>query len=283
MMGFSLPSPLPLRAKPKMMKKATDLAKQATKFATGVAVEAAKEGVTKTLRKTATQLAVDAATRAATQMVGKQVGQLARKIDPTRLAEQQGAPKIEVRKVQLTVEEIWHDNGPRAKKPHLRGAVAMVIKNPYAGRYVEDITPMMDALKPLGYDMAERLIKALGGAKKIEAYGKGAIIGVDGELEHGALWHAPGGYGMRELMEKSFAIVPSAKKVGAAGTAIDIPVHHRQASYVRSHFDAFEVRVPDAPRPGEIVYILAMTTGPRVHARVGGLKASEISKNDGQR
>jgi len=192
-------------------------------------------------------------------------------------------PKLDVRKVVTTIEEIWHEGGPRAKSPHLRGAIAVVLINPYAGRYVKDIVPMMEALKPLGLDMAKRLIAALGGPKKIEAYGKGAIVGSAGELEHGALWHVPGGYAMRELLDDSPAIVPSAKKVGGLGARIDIPIHHRQAAYVRSHFDAMEVGVPDAPRADEIVYILAMTTGPRVHARVGGLKPTEIKVWDGQR
>ncbi|MGA8053103.1 MAG: amino acid synthesis family protein [Burkholderiales bacterium] len=192
-------------------------------------------------------------------------------------------PTIDTRKVVTVLEEIWHEGGPRAASPHRRGAIAAVIRNPYAGRYVQDILPMMDALKPLGVELARRLIEVLGGPNRIEAYGKGAIVGAAGELEHGALWHVPGGYAMRELLDKSLAIVPSAKKVGPTGVRIDIPIHHRQAAYVRSHFDAMEVGVPDAPRPDEIVYILAMTTGARVHARVGGLSASEISTWDGQR
>ena len=193
------------------------------------------------------------------------------------------APKVEIRKIVLMVEDISHEGGPVAKTPHRRGAIAVVIKNPYAGGYVDDIMPLMEAMKPLGLDMAARLIAALGGAKKIEAYGKGAIVGTAGETEHCALWHVPGGYGMRELLDNSKAIVPSAGKVGAAGTRIDIPIHHREAAYVRSHFDSVEMGVPDAPRPDEIVYILAMTTGPRVHARVGGMKVSEIKVGDGQK
>jgi hypothetical protein len=204
-------------------------------------------------------------------------------LEGENMATRTKGPKLDVRKVVTTVEEIWHEGGPRAKSPHRRGAIAVILKNPYAGRYAKDIVPMMEALKPLGLDMAKRLIDALGGAKAIEAYGKGAIVGSAGELEHGALWHVPGGYAMRELLDNSPAIVPSAKKVGGLGARIDIPIHHRQAAYVRSHFDAMEVGVPDAPRPDEIVYILAMTTGPRVHARVGGLKASEIGVWDGQR
>jgi hypothetical protein len=162
--------------------------------------------------------------------------------------------------------------------------VAAVLRNPYAGRYVPDIMPMMEALKPLGLEMSRRLIAALGGdPKAVEAYGKGSVVGEAGELEHGALWHVPGGYAMRELLGGAKAIVPSATKVAGLGAAIDIPLHHIDAAYVRSHFDAMEVRVPDAPRAGEIVFVLAMTTGPRVHARAGGLKVSEIKLGDGQR
>jgi len=157
------------------------------------------------------------------------------------------------------------------------------VRNPYAGRYVEDIQPMMEALKPLGREMAARLVEALGGASRIESYGKGALIGLDGELEHGALWHVPGGYGMRDLLEGSHAIVPSTTKIGPAGASIDIPIHHRVAAYVRSHFDSMEVRIADAPRPGEMLLVIGMTTGPRPHARVGGLRADEIAKFDGQR
>ncbi len=188
-----------------------------------------------------------------------------------------------VRKIHLQVEEIRHDGGPPPGKPQLRGAIAAVISNPYAGKHVEDITPMMEALKPLGIELTSRLVAALGGAKAVEAYGKGSIIGTDGELEHGALWHVPGGYAMREVLGSAKAIVPSATKVGAAGTTLDIPIHHKDAAYVRSHFDAIEVRVADAPRPGEIVYLLGMTTGGRIHSRVGGLAAKDIKGEDGQR
>jgi len=192
-------------------------------------------------------------------------------------------PAVDVRKLVVSVEDVWHDNGPRLAVPLRRGSVAAVLKNPYAGRYVEDIVPMMEALKPLGREMAVRLVAALGGAARIEGYGKGALIGLAGELEHGALWHVPGGYGMRDLLEGSHAIVPSTTKIGPAGTAIDIPIHHRVAAYVRSHFDSLEVRVADAPRPDEMLLVIAMTTGPRPHARVGGLGVGEIAKFDGQR
>ena len=192
-------------------------------------------------------------------------------------------PEVNVRKCVLNVEDVWHDGGARAATPLRRGSVAAVLRNPYAGRYVAEIQPLMEALKPLGRAMAQRLIDALGGPGAIQAYGKGALIGLGGELEHGALWHLPGGYGMRELLEGSHAIVPSTTKVGTAGACIDIPIHHRVAAYVRSHFDTLEVRIADAPRDHEMMLVLAMTTGPRPHERAGGLRADQISKFDGQR
>jgi hypothetical protein len=191
---------------------------------------------------------------------------------------------IEVRKFVTSVQEIWHEGGPVAATPLKMGSIAAVLKNPYAGKYVQDIMPMMDALKPFGLEMSKRLVAALGGdKKKVEGFGKGAIVGEAGELEHGALWHVPGGYAMRELLGDAKAIVPSTKKVGAPGARLDIPVTHINASYVRGHFNAMEVGVSDAPRAHELVLILVMTTGARVHDRAGGLKASEIKGQDGLR
>jgi hypothetical protein len=191
---------------------------------------------------------------------------------------------VKLRKRLIVTETIFHEGGPIATKPLLRGAIVCVIRNPFAGAYVEDIAPFMKDLEPLGLDMARALLAALGGdPKTIEAYGKGAIVGAAGELEHGALWHVPGGYAMREVLGGAKAIVPSAKKVGGPGTKIDVPITHIDASYVRSHFDAFEVGVPDAPHAGEIVLALVMSTGARIHARVGGLKAAEIKGEDGLR
>jgi hypothetical protein len=193
-------------------------------------------------------------------------------------------PAVEIRKRIITVEDIFHEGGPRAEVPYRRAAILAVVKNPFAGRYVPEIVGFSDDLKPLGLEMARALIAALGGdAKAIEGYGKGAIVGAAGEIEHGALWHAPGGYGMREALGGAKAIVPSAKKVAGAGARLDVPITHIDASYVRSHFDAIEVGVADAPRADEIVLVLAMTTGPRVHDRAGGLRASEIKGEDGLR
>ncbi|MEZ5925308.1 MAG: amino acid synthesis family protein [Hyphomicrobiaceae bacterium] len=193
-------------------------------------------------------------------------------------------PDVKIRKLLVTVEETMHEGGPAPLRPYRQGAVLTVIHNPFAGRYVQDIQPFMKDLEPLGLMMAERLVAALGGRPaEIEAYGKGAIVGEAGELEHGALWHAPGGYGMRKVLGDTKAIVPSTKKVGGPGTRLDMPLAHVNAAYVRSHFGTLEVGLADAPRADEIVYALAMATGPRVHARSGGLQASEITGKDGLR
>jgi Amino acid synthesis len=192
--------------------------------------------------------------------------------------------EVRVRKIATVVEEIFHEGGPAPATPLRRAAALAVIHNPFAGSYVENIQPFMDDLRPLGLEMSKRMIAALGGnAKVVEGYGKGAIVGAGGELEHGALWHAPGGYAMREVLGGAKAIVASTKKVGGPGTRLDVPVTHIHASYVRSHFDSMEVGLADAPRADEILLVLVMTTGPRIHARSGGLKASEIKGEDGLR
>lgn len=192
--------------------------------------------------------------------------------------------EVKVRKFQTSVEEIWHEGGPRAERPQRRACALVVIANPFAGSFHADILPFMETLKPLGLDLARRLVDALGGnAKVVEGYGKGAIVGEGGEIEHGALWHAPGGYGMREVLGGAKAIVPSTKKVGGPGTRLDVPVTHINASYVRSHFDSIEVGIADAPRSNELLLALVMTTGPRIHARVGGLRSDEIKGEDGLR
>ncbi len=190
-----------------------------------------------------------------------------------------------LRKTHLVVEEIHHDGGVPVAAPLRMGVAAMVVANPFAGRFASEaeLADAMTALQPLGLDLAGRLIAALGGAERIESYGKGSIIGAGGELEHGALWHVPGGYAMRELLGAAKAIVPSATKIGTLGTALDVPLHHVNAAYVRSHFSAMEVRIPDAPRPQEVVFCLAMTTGGRVHARMGGLRVEDVEGKDGLR
>jgi len=210
---------------------------------------------------------------------------------------------IDIRRIFTQVEDIFHEGGPRPDVPLRRGAIAAVLSNPYAGRYEPDILPMMAQLNPVGLDLARRLLHAMDvPVERIQGYGKGAIIGAAGELEHGALWHVPGGYAMRELLGwkgdaaayaqgkssggqsgNALAIVPSTKKVGGPGATLDVPLTHINAAYVRSHFDAMEVRVPGAPRPDEMIVILAMSTGARVHARVGGLAADAIAQWNGLR
>ena len=190
-------------------------------------------------------------------------------------------PLVKVRKFVIHVEDVLHEFGPPASRPQRKGYIAAVTHNPYAGRYVEDLMPLMHALKPLGKAMAQRLIEALGGAGKIVAYGKSAIVGLGGELEHAALWHDPGGYGMRELIKPSKAIVPSTKKVTSAGRPVDVPLAHVNAAYVRSHFDCIECSIADAPRDDEIVWVQAMSTAPRIYDRAGGLKDSDVKGEDG--
>ncbi len=192
-------------------------------------------------------------------------------------------PELIIRKTATQCEEIFHEFGPAPEKPLRRAAALAVIENPFAGRYEPDIQPFMDDLRPLGLTMAQRLVDMLGGPGMIEGYGKGALIGAAGELEHGALWHAPGGYAMREAIGGTKAIVPSSKKVGGVGARLDVPITHINAAYVRSHFDSMEVGLTDAPRAGEMLLVLVMTTGARVHSRSGGLEAWDVKGEDGLR
>lgn len=192
-------------------------------------------------------------------------------------------PEFILRKMLTIVEDVHHEGGPIASVPHRRAAVLAVVSNPFAGGYSAELQPAMDSLKPLGMAMTERLIEVMGGIEGVDAYGKAAICGEAGEVEHAALWHVPGGYSMREHLGEAKAIVPSAMKVAGIGARIDIPLGHINAAYVRSHFDAMEVGVPDGPRSHELVFALAMARGGRVHARMGGLAVSEVGGLDGLR
>jgi hypothetical protein len=197
------------------------------------------------------------------------------------------ASSVQVRKAAVTVETIHHEGGPVADRPVRIAAALAVVRNPFAGRYEPDLLDFQTDLRTLGTQLATNLLDALGD-EPVEAYGKAAIVGVAGELEHGALWHEAGGWAMRSVLEGVLerppaAIVPSAKVVAAAGYRLVVPVHHVHAAYVRSHFSGIEIGVQDAPRPDEIVYALAMATGGRIHARAGGLRADEITGIDGNR
>lgn len=189
---------------------------------------------------------------------------------------------IEVRKRSLTIETIHHEGGPVVDKPLKLAAACAVIRNPYAGRYEPDLMPFMAELRSLGTSLAEELVGVLG-KENVEVYSKAAIVGVDGELEHGAVWHEAGGWAMRSVLGDPKAIVPAAKAVAATGYRLMVPLHYIHAAYVRSHFNSMEIGIQDAPRPNEILFALVMGTGGRIHARIGGLTKEQVSVHDGQR
>lgn len=190
-------------------------------------------------------------------------------------------PDFTIRRITLQTEDILHEGGPVGLRQ--RGAIMAVVANPFAGRHAQDLQAAMEDLKPLGLRLTDRLIAALGGRDGIDAYGKGAIVGERGEAEHGALWHVPGGYAMRERLGESRAIVPSAMKVAGMSASLDVPLGHINAAYVRSHFDVMTVQIPDAPRADEIVFVLALAKGPRIHSRMGGLEVWDVTGTDGLR
>lgn len=189
---------------------------------------------------------------------------------------------IEIRKRSLTIETIYHEGGPVAAKPLRLAAACAVIRNPYAGRYVPDLMPFMAELRSLGTTLAQELVDTLG-KENIEVYGKAAIVGVDGEFEHGAAWHEAGGWAMRAVLGEPKAMVPAAQAVAGTGYRLMVPLHYIHASYVRSHYNSMDIGIQDAPRPGEILFALVMGTGGRIHARLGGLTKEQVSVHDGQR
>lgn len=190
---------------------------------------------------------------------------------------------IEIRKRSLNIETTYHEGGPVADTPLKLAAACAVIRNPYAGRYEPDLLPFMAELRQLGTLLAQELVDTLGGKENIEVYSKAAIVGVNGEMEHGAVWHEAGGWAMRAVLGEPKAIVPAAKAVAATGYRLMVPLHYIHAAYVRSHFNSMEVGIQDAPRPDEILFALVMGTGGRVHARLGGLTKEQVSVHDGQR
>ncbi len=189
---------------------------------------------------------------------------------------------IEIRKRSLTIETQYHEGGPVLEKPLKLAAACAVIKNPYAGRYEADLLPFMAELRSLGTLLATELVDTLG-KDNIEVYSKAAIVGVNGELEHAAVWHEAGGWAMRSVLGEPKAIVPSSKAVAATGYRLMVPLHNIHACYVRSHYNSMEVGIQDAPRPNEILFALVMGTGGRVHSRLGGLIKENIAVHDGQR
>lgn len=189
---------------------------------------------------------------------------------------------IEIRKRSLVIETIYHEGGPPIKKPVRLAASCVVIRNPYAGRFEENLLPFMSELRSLGTLLAQELVDTLG-KNNVEVYGKAAIVGVDGEIEHGAVWHEAGGWAMRIVLGEPKAMVPASKCVAGTGYRLMVPLHYIHASYVRSHFITMEVGIQDAPRPKEILFALLMGTGGRVHSRLGGLTKEQVSVHDGQR
>jgi hypothetical protein len=189
---------------------------------------------------------------------------------------------MNIRKVVTIVEEIRADGARAAARPVRRAAAVAVIENPFAGRWADDLGPLVKVGEELGALLGKQAVEALGGP--VESYGKAAIVGLDGEYEHAAaILHPTLGTPFRAAVGGGKAIIPSAKKLGPAGTAVDVPLHCKDAAFVRSHFDAMEVRVPDAPKANEIVVALVVTDGGRPHPRVGGLTRAEAKGEDGLR
>ncbi len=190
-----------------------------------------------------------------------------------------------IRKIAVFVDETLTEQGQVVSPPVRRAAAVAVIENPFAGRYQEDLSELIEIGDELGKLLAERAVAALGvEGTSIESYGKAAAVGENGELEHAAaILHPKLGAPVRKVLGKGAALIPSSKKRGGLGVVLDVPLGHKDAAFVRSHFDGMEVRINDAPRSDEIMVAVAVTTGGRPLPRVGGLKVSEIKGEDGLR
>ena len=200
--------------------------------------------------------------------------------------------KAKIRKIVTVVDEVLTEQDREVTPPIRRAAAIAVIANPFAGKYQEDLTDLIDIGEELGQLLAERAVAALGvsgsnendNRSNVESYGKAAAVGENGELEHAAaILHPKLGAPFRKVLGKGAALIPSSKKRGGMGVVLDIPLGHKDAAFVRSHFDGMEVRVTDAPRANEILVAVAVTTGGRPLPRVGGLQTSEIKGEDGLR
>lgn len=192
---------------------------------------------------------------------------------------------MEIRKLLVVVEET-HAEMDRAINPPTRKAAAIaVLKNPFAGRYVEDLTPLMDLGEELGGLLGNKARQALGIApEQAESYGKACIVGMRGELEHaGAILHPKLGKPFRDALGRGLALIPSVKKRGHAGCTIDVPLNHKDAAFIRSHFDGMTVSVPDAPAGDELVVVLVVTDSGRPLPRIGGLTKDQAKYEDGLR
>lgn len=193
--------------------------------------------------------------------------------------------KSKIRKIVTFVEETRTEMGRAVNPPTRRAAAAAVIENPFAGQYVDDLTELMEIGEELGTLLTERAVAALGiPGPSAESYGKAAAVGENGELEHAAaILHPKLGTPVRKTLGKGAALIPSSKKRGGPGVALDIPLGHKDAAFVRSHFDGMEIRVNDAPRANEILVAIAVTDSGRPLPRVGGLTKDQIKGEDGLR
>jgi hypothetical protein len=193
--------------------------------------------------------------------------------------------KAKIRKLVTVLEETRAEMDRAVDPPTRRAAAIAVIENPFAGGYVEDLSELIDIGEELGELLASRAVAALGiEGSAAESYGKAAAVGENGELEHAAaILHPKLGAPVRKALGKGAALIPSSKKRGGPGVPLDIPLGHKDAAFVRSHFDGMEVRVSDAPRANEIVVAVAVTDSGRPLPRVGGLKKDEIKGEDGLR
>jgi hypothetical protein len=193
--------------------------------------------------------------------------------------------RAKIRKIVTVVDETLTEMGQNIDPPVRRAAAVAVIENPFAGRYVADLAELIDIGEELGGLLAARAVAVLGiDAAKVESYGKAALVGENGELEHAAaILHPKLGAPFRKILGKGAALIPSSKKRGGLGSVLDIPLGHKDAAYVRSHFDGMEVQINDAPRSGEIMVAVAVTSGGRPLPRIGGLTVAEIKGEDGLR
>ena len=186
-----------------------------------------------------------------------------------------------IRKTVLSIDTLFHDGGEPIAVPLRRAVCAAVIANPFAGTHEQDLMPWMEALRPLGIDLTRQLLAALDVAPEaIHSFGKGALVGVDGEHEHAAIWHTPGGAGLKSVLN-AVGFVTAGQAMGAVGASLHIPLVYKNSPWVRSHFDAVDLCIADAPRPREVIFAVAVSTGPRVHQRLGGVTVADVEAGRG--
>ncbi len=192
---------------------------------------------------------------------------------------------MEIRKLVTVVEETVREMDKEINPPTRKAAAIAVFKNPFAGKYVEDLTPLMDIGAELGGMLGKKCLEALNiGPDKAESYAKACIVGLDGEMEHAAaIMHPKMGKPFRDALGRGLALIPSIKKRGSAGCTVDVPLNHKDAAFIRSHFDGMTVSVEDAPRPDELMVVLVVTDSGRPLPRIGGLTKEEAKYEDGLR